>query len=105
MKQSILQRKKECYFCRALWEAGKELPTEYTSPLHRHHIMHGTANRRIADRYGLWVWLCPYHHTMAPEAVHRSRFTDLRLIRIGQQAFEQKHSHMEWMELFRKNYL
>ena len=105
MKPSIIQEEKECFFCRALYEAGEELPTEYTKPLHHHHIMHGTANRKISDRTGLWVWLCPYHHEKAPEAVHNSRETDIRLIRIGQMYFEKKYGHSRWMELFGKNFI
>lgn len=102
---SILQKEKECFCCRALYENGGDLPKDYTNPLHKHHIMHGTAGRKIADRWGLWVWLCPYHHTIADESVHRSRATDEALIRIGQRAFEQEYSREKWMDLFGKNYL
>ena len=88
-----------------MYDRGEELPAEYTKPLHQHHLMHGTANRKQADMYGLWVYLCPYHHEIAPESVHKSHSTDLHLIRIGQRAFEQLHGHDKWMEVFRKNYL
>lgn len=30
--------------------------------LERHHALHGTANRRLADQDGLTVWLCPRCH-------------------------------------------
>ena len=103
--KSILQSEKECFFCRALWENGDELPTQYTWPLDKHHIMHGTANRQIADRLGLWVWLCPYHHTVSAESVHKSRATDTALIRIGQRAFEERFGRVNWMKYFGKNYL
>lgn len=52
--QSIMQTKKRCYLC------GHE------GYLDRHHCLHGTANRKLAEEDGLWVWLCRYCHT----AVH-----------------------------------
>ena len=58
--KSIIQtgRIKECYLCRE--EADRlgyygELPH---TGLHRHHFMHGTANRRKAEQYGLWAYVC-----------------------------------------------
>lgn len=107
MTPSIVQLSgvKECYFCRALAEEEGYYGELSHEGLHRHHIMHGTANRSLADKYGLWVWLCPEHHTMAPESVHRSSRTDLLLKRIGQKAFEVEYGYSRWMEVFGKNYL
>lgn len=48
--ESIVRSKKECFFC--MRERGLE----------RHHCLHGTANRRLAEEDGLWVWLCPECH-------------------------------------------
>ena len=105
--KSIVQTSgvKECYFCRALaWEEGYY--GELTDKgLHKHHIMHGTANRKLADKFGLWVWLCPMHHEFGSEAVHRAPKIDLLLKQIGQKAFELEYGHDKWMEVFNKNYL
>ena len=107
MSRSIVQisGRKECYFCRALAEEEGYYGDLTDKGLHKHHIMHGTANRRLADKYGLWVWLCPEHHELGPEAVHRNRKIDLLLIRIGQKAFEIEYGHAKWMEVFAKNYI
>lgn len=105
MKTSILQTKKECYFCRTLYDRGLDLPEDYIQPLHKHHIMHGTANRKQADMCGLWVWLCPYHHTISRRSVHQSHETDVWLIKKGQQAYEHLYGHEMWMKTFLENYL
>jgi hypothetical protein len=73
--------------------------------LEKHHVMHGVANRKIAEKYGLTVYLCEKDHRTGAEAVHKSRETDLKLIRAGQRRFEQVYSRREWMEAFGKNYL
>lgn len=72
--------------------------------LELHHIMHGTANRRISTRTGLVCWLCKYHHT-GPFGVHSDAELNKKLQRAAQTAFEYKYGHRQWMELFKKNYL
>lgn len=47
---SIIKSAKTCFFC------GSERNLE------RHHAMHGTANRRLAEQDGLWIWCCPECH-------------------------------------------
>ena len=105
MSKSIMQGTKECYICRQLLnEQGifKQL-TPYN--LEEHHIMHGTANRKVSERYGLKVYLCIPHHRTGDNAVHRCRDMDLYLIRKGQARFEQLYSPEEWMSAFGKNYI
>lgn len=92
MADSILQKKRECYFCG--FKAGLEC----------HHIFAGVANRRISEKYGLKVWLCHRHHTGADGAQY-DKALNLRLKQDAQKAFEKTHSHEEWMQLIRKNYL
>ena len=101
--ESILQDMKECYLCRM--DPKNEFRMLPSTGLESHHIMHGTANRKISEHYGLKVWLCPEHHRLGKDAVHKCRETDLKLIRIGQKTFEDAFSHEEWMNLFMKNYL
>ena len=77
-----------------------------TYNLQWHHIIHGTANRVISDRYGLTCWLCMSCH----EQLHCSRLiywreVDEQLKASAQRQFENRHSHEEWMELFKKNYI
>jgi hypothetical protein len=67
--------------------------------------MFGTANRRKAEHYGLWVYLCLEHHEQGFEAPHTNRDTDLYLKRIAQREFEKRHTHELWMSEFGKSYL
>ena len=93
MKKSIITDDLEtCFICKG---RASEI----------HHVMHGWANRKLADKYGLTVGLCPRCHREGAFAVHQSDYTDRWLKRIGQRAFEKEHSHKFWMELFGVNYL
>lgn len=79
-----------CYWC------GKVGPTDV------HHMMHGNANRRIADREDLTVHLCRYCHDM----VHNGPLDyDTPLKQEAQRTYEKYHSRGEWMRIFGKNYL
>ena len=72
--------------------------------LELHHMMPGVANRRLSTRYGLVCWLCRAHHT-GNFGVHSDAVLMQRLRREAQAAFERTHTHEEWMQIFRKNYL
>lgn len=102
MSKSIMQDKRsgECYLCNIL--LGIDTPA---SSREEHHVMHGTANRRLSEHYGLKVYICPYHHRTGPEAVHRCRQTNVLLIQAAQRVFERKYGHEKWMEVFGRNYL
>ncbi len=102
MSKSIMQDKRcgECYLCNML--LGIDTPLPYRE---EHHVMHGTANRKLSEHYGLKVYLCPYHHRTGPQAAHRCHQTDILLIQAAQRIFERKYSHEKWMEVFGKNYL
>ena len=90
--RSIVQRgDPRCFFC------GK------TVELERHHIFPG-ANRKWSEKFGLWIWCCHDDHT-GKDGVQYNRKKADGLKRIGQIAFEARHSHEEWMEIFRKNYI
>lgn len=89
---SILQNEKKCALC------GR------VDRLERHHVMHGTANRKLAEKYGLTIWLCPDHHrgNMSP---HHNANIDYAFKMAAQKKFEEIYSHEEWMEVFGRNYL
>lgn len=106
MALSIIQRKtdkynRECFLCR------RENPFAELrhDGLEKHHFMHGTANRRLAEQYGLWGYLCSRHHNNGPEAVHNNHETDLLLMRTAQWEFEKLYGHEKWMDVFGKNFL
>ena len=70
-----------------------------------HHIFFGPY-RSKADKYGLTVYLCPTHHRDHKLGVHGlNKELDLRLKRLGQMKFEEKHSRKEFMKAFGRNYL
>jgi len=106
--KSIIQKGKikECFLCRE--EADRigyygELPH---TGLHRHHFLHGTANRKKAEQYGLWAYMCAArHHEYGPEAPHADAGVDKRLKQTAQRIFEERYSHELWMQEFGKNYL
>ena len=93
MAKSILQREKRCFFC------GREFGLE------EHHIFGGVANRKISDANGLVLWVCQFHHTDPKEGVQYNKERNQSVKRLAQIAYEARHSHEEWMELFHKNYL
>ena len=72
--------------------------------LELHHIMHGTANRRLSTKYHLTCWLCREHHT-GKSGVHNNAELNRKLQQAAQAAFEEKHARSEWMAIFGKNYL
>lgn len=84
----------------------------------KHHCIHGYANRKIADREGLWVYLCRDCHTGGKHAVHNCIDTDIHLEREAQSLWEERYikdypykNHAEeaareaFRELFGKSYL
>lgn len=72
--------------------------------LETHHVLGGTANRRLSERYGLTVRLCQRHHTGKDGAQYNKELNH-NLKRLAQIAFEARYSHDEWMQIFKKNYL
>lgn len=92
MKKSILQDEKACFACGT------------TLNLEKHHVLHGTAMRRIADKLGLTIWLCAEHHR-GGDSPHQRKDVDQRLKRFAQSCYEDKHTHEEWMAKVGRNYL
>lgn len=87
--KSIIQTKRQCYF------------SGYTENLDKHHIFNG-ALRDWSEQEGLWVYLNHGIHM----ALHQSRPDLERLLKkVGQQKYEETHSHEEFMKHVRKNYL
>ena len=91
-KKSIVQKDgSRCFICGRM------------TGLECHHIL-GGPNRKWSDDYGLTVMLCHEHHT-GKDGAQYNRKTGDSLKRLAQIAFEARHSHDEWMQAFRKNYL
>lgn len=98
MSKSILNTQKYiCYRC------GKYGQTE------KHHVMSGTANRRLSEEDGLYVYLCHTCHNEPPNGVHFNKKTMDWLRNKGQRAYECKMiqegmSPSEAREMFMKRY-
>lgn len=93
MKSIIRNNKKGvCYIC------SRVTQTE------QHHIF-GGPNRKLSEKYGLKVYLCPYCHRDNKNGVHGNAEKMASLRRIGQSAFERNHTREEFICIFGKNYL
>lgn len=91
--KSVLSDKRKCWFC------GR------TDVLHKHHVYPGNPNRKISEKYGCWVYLCPEHHNMSEEGVHFDKERDLKLRIECQAAFEKEFPHVSFLRTFGRNYL
>ena len=91
MTKSILQPDvKECYI------------TGSRTNLDCHHIYHGIGNRKIADKYGCWVWL---RHDIHMVLHDKDKELDRELQIECQKKFEETHLLYEFLKLFGKSYL
>jgi hypothetical protein len=92
LKSIVQPEGRQCFLC------GRQ------AALERHHILGGSANRKLSEHYGLWCYLCASCHRGVDGAQYNSE-KGLYLKRLAQKAFEEKYSHAFWMETFRKNYI
>lgn len=94
MKLSIMQKTPVCYVCGT------------RQNLHRHHCLYGSANRKLADADGLWIFLCAYHHNMSDHGVHFDKALDMRIKQDAQTAWEETYGRREdFVKRYGKNYL
>lgn len=97
--KSIIQReedKQRCYIC--MLRDGDYAEKKY---LETHHVIFGQGRREKSEADGLTVRLCKEHHL----EVHRDADSRKRLSAIAQKAYERAHSHDEWMDRYKRNYL
>lgn len=92
MSESIMQTQKECYLC------GRK------TCLERHHTLSGVANRKLSEKYGLWVYLCHDCHT-GPNGAQYNPEKNRVLKKQAQIAFEKTHTREEFRKIFGKSYL
>ena len=91
MTKSIISNEHKCFVCGFPY-------------VHKHHI-YGGARRTMSEHFGLWVYLCPYHHNMSDVGVHFNKQLDLTLKKMGQRKFEETHTREEWHRYFGRSYL
>lgn len=87
---SIIQKETECYFCFRTWG------------LHKHHCLHGSANRIKSEQDGLTVYLCAQCHG----ALHDKGTGDRQLMQLAQTMWERHYGDREaFRERYGKSYL
>lgn len=100
----IKQDEGECWLCVRI-----DPDPKYHKNLETHHVFYGTANRKLSDKYGCTVKLCPYHHqgdiNGSKDAVHQNLTYDLYLKRYTQKEFEKLYSHEKFIEIFGRSWL
>ena len=96
--KSIVQKTKECIACRTQYR-------KFNPYVECPHVYFGE-KRKISDRNGFTVWLCPEHHR-GLTGVHgkHGHDLDLWLKRLTQKTYEEKHSREDFIRLIGKNYL
>ena len=90
MSKSLLQDERKCFV------TGYE-----GAELDRHHVYAGS-RRNASEKYGCWVWL---RHDIHMELHSQNSKLDKMIKRTCQEAFEEKYSHQEFMEVFGKSWL
>lgn len=88
--KSIIQYERACYICGC-------------ACIEEHHICFGP-NRKVSEKLGLKVWLCPEHHR-GNQSPHQDKQIDLEFKRMAQSKFMETHSFGEWMNEIGRNYL
>lgn len=92
--KSIICNAKRCYICST------------SEDLHLHHIFEGTANRAQSEKYGCWVYLCPYHHNMSDYGVHFNKPFEIALKKHAQERFEAIYGDRKaFIKAFGKSYI
>lgn len=87
--ESIMQALNECYLC------GR------TGGLEKHHALHGTANRKLADEDRLVVYLCHSCHM----ALHDKGIGDRRIQKAAQAMWERTYgTREEFIRRYGKSY-
>lgn len=75
-----------------------------------HHAISGTSGRKLADKDGLTIHLCPKHHNIdSRESVHLNATIAKWSKIVGQLAYEKKivsegHTEAEARDIFRRRY-
>lgn len=90
MAKSIIQIERQCFVCGSPY-------------VEEHHVIHGVANRKLSEKYGLKVWLCPLHHRDSKYGVHFDKEFDEELKKFAQTKFEETYD-MDFREVFGKSY-
>lgn len=67
-----------------------------------HHCIHGTAGRKLADKYHLIIGLCNEHHRELHDSNNKM---DRHFQQMAQIAFQAHYPSLNFKEIFGRNYL
>ena len=70
-----------------------------------HHVYFGSGNRKIADKHGLIVGLCYYHHRGNVGVHGGNKELDIMLKQLAQRRFIEEYPHIDFLAVFGRNYL
>lgn len=99
-KESLMQKGKYCYLCYEKY--GKY---NYRA-LHKHHALHGSANRALAEADGLYIYACLGCHELDKDAIHNCYATDLSVMQQAQRVYEEKLGSREaFIKRYGKSFL
>ena len=69
--------------------------------VHVHHVLGGTANRKLSDKYNLVIRVCQPCH----ERFHKDMEFALHFKKLAQKKFQREHPELEFIKIFGRNYL
>ena len=88
-----------------VWDAGLYCVVCGSLKVQRHHVIGGTANRKISEKHGYTIPLCAEHHT-GSTGIHRNRGMDLYWKQTAQMHYEKhKGSRQDFINEFGKSWL
>ncbi len=93
MSKSIVSNDRVCLICGT------------TQNIHKHHIFYGIGKRTLSEKYGCWCYLCGIHHNLSNAGVHFNKALDIELKQMTQKKFNEVYPELDFLSIFRKNYL
>lgn len=88
-----------------VWDAGCYCVICGSPKVQYHHVIGGTANRKVSDRYGYVIPLC-YDHHLGGTGIHRNRGLDLYWKQLAQTHFEAHYgTRADFIRTFGKSWL
>lgn len=87
------------------WDAGEVCVVCGNPHVQHHHIIGGTANRKVSDHHGYIIPLCYAHH-LGGNGIHRNRGMALFWMELAQQHYEaHKGTREDFIKEFGRSYL
>lgn len=83
-----------------------KLKLDYSEKItEEHHVIFGTANRTLSEKFGLKVYLCPEHHRTGKDSAHLNADIAKYLQKEAQKSFIKTFKDEDFRTVFGKNFL